>query len=148
MKMTGLIHNLKQANWDLWPSANEILGHALAGGARALGLENIGRLKAGFQADIVLLDLQGTALNPANHLQRQLVYCEDGRSVKHVFVAGRQVVKNGELTLIDEDSLKQEASSIRKQQLLKAPRSEANSLEPYYRQMLAKAEEKICSNLF
>jgi 5-methylthioadenosine/S-adenosylhomocysteine deaminase len=101
-------------------------------------------LREGFQADIVLLDLKGTALSPLNDLQRQLVFSEDGRSVRHVFVAGQQVVTNGELTLIDELALKTEASSIRKQQSDEAPKSDLDALEPYYRQMLAKAEANFC----
>jgi hypothetical protein len=64
--------------------------------------------------------------------------------VKHVFVAGQQVVSNGELTLIDELALKAEASSIRKRQLDEDPKSDLDALEPYYRQMLAKAEANFC----
>ena len=148
MKMTGLIHTIQQPNWALWPCASEILGHAFQGGARALGLSNIGLLREGFQADIVLLDLKGTALSPLNDLQRQLVFSEDGRSVKHVFVAGQQVVTNGELTLIDELALKTEASSIRKRQSDEDPKGDLAALEPYYRKMLAKAEANFHLKLF
>lgn len=145
MKMAGLVHNLNEKNWQLWPTAPQILGHVFKGGARALGQQDIGLLREGFQADIILLDRYGTALNPLNNLQRQLVYCEDGRSVKHVFVAGKHVVSNGKLTLIDEDSLRNEIQEFCAQQA-NASITEANLLEPYYRKMLSKAEEKFLSN--
>lgn len=143
LKMTSLVHTLRQSNWDLWPTPHRVFDHALRGGARALGLQDIGLLREGFQADIVLLDLKGTALNPLNNLQRQLVLCEDGRSVKHVFVAGQQVVSDGKLTLVDEDALRVDASHIREQQSQIASTSQAKNLEPFYRQMLAKAQTRF-----
>ena len=146
MRMTSLVHTLGQPNWDLWPSPDEILNHALKGGARALGLRDIGLLREGFQADIVLLDLQGMALTPLNHLQRQLVLCEDGRSVKHVFVSGQQVVSEGKLTLIDEDSLRSDASEIREQQARITHSHKVDDLEPFYRQMLNKANKTFHAN--
>ena len=112
MKMTGLIHTVHQPDWGLWPTADEVLAHAFHGGARALGLDNIGVLREGFQADIVLLDMKSTALSPLNDLQRQLVFSEDARSVRHVFVAGKQVVENGRLTCIDEQALKEDAINL------------------------------------
>lgn len=141
LRMTSLIHTIGESNWDLWPTPSEIFNHALKGGARALGLKNIGLLREGFQADIVLLDLKSTPLNPLNHLQRQLVLCEDGRSVRHVFVSGQQVVSEGKLTRIDEDLLRCEASRIREQQERTAQASSVGDLEPFYRQMLEKANK-------
>lgn len=148
MKMVCLVHTSKQPNWKLWPSAHEVLGYTLQGGARALGLNNIGLLKEGYQADIVLLDSNSLALNPLNDLQRQLAFCEDGRSVRHVFVAGQQVVADGKLALIDEDSLKAQACNILANQSLKNRGAGVNELEPYYRQMLEKAEAHICLTPF
>ena len=146
MRMTSLLHTIGQPNWDLWPTPHDVFSHALKGGARALGLKNIGLLREGFQADIVLLDLQGTALSPLNHLHRQLVLCEDGRSVRHVFISGQQVVSDGRLTLIDEDSLRRDASEIRQQQRQTTDTSTVDNLEPFYRQMLDKANKTFHSN--
>jgi 5-methylthioadenosine/S-adenosylhomocysteine deaminase len=146
MRMTSLLHTIGQPNWDLWPTPHDVLSHALQGGARALGLKNIGLLREGFQADIVLLDPQSTALSPLNHLARQLVLCEDGRSVKHVFVSGQQVVSDGHLTLIDEASLRREASEIRQRQRQATDTRTVDDLEPFYRQMLDKANKTFHSN--
>ena len=146
MRMTSLLHTIGQPNWDLWPTPHDVLSHALQGGARALGLKNIGLLREGFQADIVLLDPQSTALSPLNHLARQLVLCEDGRSVKHVFVSGQQVVSDGHLTLIDEASLRREASEIRQRQRQATDTRTVDDLEPFYRQMLDKANKTFYSN--
>lgn len=146
LRITSLVHTIGQPNWDLWPTPSEIFNHALKGGARALGLKDIGLLREGCQADIALLDLKGVALDPLNHLQRQLVLCEDGRSVRHVFVSGQQVLSEGRLTLIDEDALRSEASRIREKQERTAQESKVGDLEPFYRQMLEKANKTFCAN--
>ncbi|MGA1253973.1 MAG: amidohydrolase family protein [Burkholderiaceae bacterium] len=145
MKMTGLIHTLESDDWNHWPSAERILQIALHGGAEALGRgHDLGRLAPGYQADIVLLDLDDLAFTPLNHLQRQLVFCENGRSVCHVFVAGKQVVEHGRLTQIDEKSLKEEAREIRRQQCETViGNSGVKTLEPHYQEMLQRAYAQL-----
>lgn len=145
MKMTGLIHTLETDDWNRWPSAERILEMALHGGAEALGRGyDLGRLAPGYQADIVLLDLDDLAFTPLNHVQRQLVYCENGRSVRHVFVAGTLVVKDGQLTKIDEKALKEEAREIRrKQQADSFGNAEVAALAPHYQEMLKKAYAEL-----
>jgi cytosine/adenosine deaminase-related metal-dependent hydrolase len=141
MKMTGLIHTIGTDAWDDWPSAERILEIAFHGGAEALGRGNdLGQLQPGYQADVVLLDLESLPFTPMNHLQRQLVYCENGGSVRHVFVAGKQVVKDGVLTQIDERALKAQAREIRlRQQVNERGDQDIQTLEPYYREMLERS---------
>lgn len=66
--------------------------------------------------------------------------------MRHVFVSGQQVLSEGKLTLIDEDSLRSEASRIREQQERTAQESKVGDLEPFYRQMLEKANKTFCAN--
>lgn len=65
----------------------------------------VGRIEAGYKADIALLDLRDAAFTPLNHAPRQLVYSETGRSVRHVVVDGRQVLDGGRAVMIDEAAL-------------------------------------------
>lgn len=141
MKMTGLIHTTGIDTWEDWPTAERILEISLHGGAEALGRgDDLGQLQPGYQADIVLLDLDSIAFTPMNNVQRQLVYCENGSSVRHVFVAGRQVVKDGALTQVDETALKAQARQIRlEQQAESQQNSDVQALEPYYREMLERS---------
>jgi 5-methylthioadenosine/S-adenosylhomocysteine deaminase len=142
MKMTGLIHNLADPDWLSWPNSKEILEMAILGGADALGLKGtIGKLCVGYQADLILLDLDQYAFTPMNDLQRQLVYSESGQSVVHVFVAGQHVVRNRSITTIDEKALRAEARELMRE--LDSPAQESViTLEPYYRQMVLKAHAK------
>ena len=59
-----------------------------------------------------MLDLDTLAFTPLNDLRRQLVYCENGSSVKLTMVAGRIVFENGRVTGIDEAAVRAEARDI------------------------------------
>ncbi|MFO1351677.1 MAG: hypothetical protein U1F68_13800 [Gammaproteobacteria bacterium] len=45
-------------------------------------------LALGYEADLILLDLDTLASTPLNDLRRQLVFCENGASVVMTMVAG------------------------------------------------------------
>ena len=86
--------------------AEDAFRAATLGSAAAIGLGGeVGRLEAGFKADVTLLDLRDAAFTPLNHAPRQLVYSETGRSVRHVVVDGRLVLENGRAATIDEAGL-------------------------------------------
>jgi 5-methylthioadenosine/S-adenosylhomocysteine deaminase len=77
-----------------------------ADGAAALGLST-GRLVAGMPADIAALDLTDPALLPLSEPPvGSVVYAASPRAVRHVFVAGRQVVAEGRLTSLDGEALR------------------------------------------
>lgn len=139
MKMAGITHTLRSPDWHTWPTAQEILEVAIRGGADALGWENrIGSLQPGYQADLILLDLDRYAFTPLNDLIRQLIYAESGSSVVHVFVAGNQVVDDGKVTTIDEKALRSEARALLAE-ITHMAKDSINRLEPYYREMVLRA---------
>jgi cytosine/adenosine deaminase-related metal-dependent hydrolase len=112
------------------------------GGARALRqADRLGQLAPGFRADIALLDLDTHAFTPLNDLRRQLLFCEDGGSVRATIVAGRVVYENGRVTTVDEKALRAEARELASasRATLARAEGEARRLEPYYRQMYLKA---------
>ena len=93
--------------------SHEALKLATLGNARTAGLERqIGALKPGYSADIVLIDLKDTAYLPYNSAARQLVYSETGRGVETVIVNGRVVIKDREVLSIDEDGLRREVRGL------------------------------------
>jgi cytosine/adenosine deaminase-related metal-dependent hydrolase len=80
---------------------------ATVGGARTAGLEaEVGVLRPGHRADLLILDLADPAYVPFNSAVRQLVYADSGRSVETVMVDGRVVVASGRAISIDEASLR------------------------------------------
>ena len=141
-KMAGLIHNITDADYERWPTATEILDCLIRGGARALRSPvPIGAVSPGFQADLVLLDLDTLAFTPLNDLRRQLVYCESGSSVRMTMVAGRIVFEDGKVTTIDEATLRQEARAQADYRVGAQATAAADVAQwlPYYRDMYLQA---------
>ncbi|MCI0507891.1 MAG: TRZ/ATZ family hydrolase [Gammaproteobacteria bacterium] len=83
--------------------AHQALRMATINGAKALGLnERIGSLEVGKAADIVAIDMGALETQPLYHVISQLVYSTSRNQVRHVWVAGRQLLKDNVLTTIDE----------------------------------------------
>jgi 5-methylthioadenosine/S-adenosylhomocysteine deaminase len=82
---------------------------ATINGARAALLgDRIGSIEVGKEADVVLFDTRRPEWQPLINPVANLVYSATGDSVRDVFVAGEQVVKDGTLTKIDESRLYEE----------------------------------------
>ncbi len=83
--------------------AYEVLNMATVNGAKAIGKEGeLGELKEGALADLILLDLEEPQFLPANNLISGLVYSAKGSEVDTVMVDGKILMKDRELTTIDE----------------------------------------------
>ena len=144
-KLVGLIHNLTGGDYAQWPKAGEILRCLIRGGARAMRLpQPMGEVAIGHQADLILLDLDTLPFTPLNDLQRQLVYCEQGASVRLTMVAGRVVYEHGVVAGIDEPALRAEARALAAKRAA-SHASEADGAArwlPFYREMYLKAARR------
>ncbi|KMM81077.1 TRZ/ATZ family hydrolase [Pseudomonas deceptionensis] len=86
--------------------AHRALRMATLNGARALGLESdIGSIEVGKAADLVAFDLSGLAQQPVYDPVSQLIYATGRDCVKHVWVAGKQLLDDRRLTRQDEQQL-------------------------------------------
>jgi len=93
--------------------ASDAIDAATLGGAHALGLGGqIGEVRPGMKADLVLIDLSDFAYLPFNSAARQLVYCETGRAVHTVLVDGNVVVEKGELTTVNQADFLEEIADV------------------------------------
>lgn len=81
-------------------SAREALEIATLGGAQVLGRPDCGTLEVGKRADIAIWDMAGIEAAGAWDPVAALMLCGPVR-VKDLFVEGRQVVRDGNLTTID-----------------------------------------------
>jgi cytosine/adenosine deaminase-related metal-dependent hydrolase len=141
-KLAGLIHNITETDYQQWPQAREILDCLIQGGARATRSPvPLGQVSVGYQADLILLDLDTLAFTPMNNLDRQLVYCESGSSVRMTMVAGRVLYERGRVTGIDEAAIRAEAREFasRRAATQRAALDGAEAWLPYYRQMYLRA---------
>lgn len=93
--------------------SGRILEAATYGGARALGLAQcVGQLKEGMQADLIAISLDGAHQLPAYEPNSTLLYASSGRDVIMTVVAGKEVYRDGRITTIDEDRLRERMKEI------------------------------------
>jgi 5-methylthioadenosine/S-adenosylhomocysteine deaminase len=86
--------------------ADTILRMATLNAARALGLdEHIGSVVTGKSADLIAVNLEKLETLPLYHPASQLVYATSRQQVTDVWVAGRHIMKDRELTTLDMKDL-------------------------------------------
>jgi 5-methylthioadenosine/S-adenosylhomocysteine deaminase len=114
MKLTALFNKIRFRDPTVMP-AWEVLRMATIEGAEAIGLgDQIGSLRVGKQADLIVVDLRALNLSPVitdpvRNIVPNLVYAASGREVKTVMVAGRLLVRNGQVLTADENAIRSEA---------------------------------------
>lgn len=94
-------------------STAHALDMATRGAARAIGSPDIGELRPGAWADIVRVDLDHPSFSPglADELFTTLVWAGSPEHVSDVWVAGKQVVVDGEVTTIDRRHAQSEVTA-------------------------------------
>ncbi|GAD46426.1 cytosine deaminase [Streptococcus anginosus T5] len=72
-------------------------------GAKALGMDDqIGSLEVGKQADFLIIQPKGKVhLYPEEKMLSHLIYAVKGNDVKDVYIAGEQVVKDGQVLTVE-----------------------------------------------
>jgi cytosine/adenosine deaminase-related metal-dependent hydrolase len=84
-------------------AAREALWLATRGGAALLGRDDIGRIAPGARADLAVWDVSG--IESAGSWDPAALVLAGPREVRHLFVEGRQVIRDGWLTTIDAGQL-------------------------------------------
>jgi 5-methylthioadenosine/S-adenosylhomocysteine deaminase len=82
---------------------------ATQGGAAALGFSNSGRIEVGAAADVILVDFNRAALRPRHSLVANLVFSAKGGDVTHTIVDGQVLLREGQLTTLNEAEIIQQA---------------------------------------
>ena len=102
LKMSALtlssLHRAGEPDHSAW----DALAMATRGGAAVLGLDvDVGTLEPGKWADLCCVDLSGPATQPMSHPVTQLVFSGGRDIVCDVWVAGRQLLSDGEFMRLD-----------------------------------------------
>ncbi len=109
MRLTGLREKQDRLDAAALP-AGQIMGAAARSGAEALGFGDSGRIVPGAAADLMLLDMSGAHWAPGHDPLAGLVYASHPGDVRHLFVDGRQLLRDGELLTLDEERIVAEAT--------------------------------------
>lgn len=87
-------------------TAMEAIRMATINGARALGLDqDTGSLETGKYADIIAVNFSSIEMNPVYNPAANLVYSASREQITDVWVAGRHLLKDRELTTLDEQDI-------------------------------------------
>ena len=103
-------------------SPAQTIAAATSVGARALGYENLGLLKEGYLADLILIRVDGAHMAPCHDLESNLVYSAQGSDVALTMVNGKVLYRDGEYTTLDPKLVVERA---RKEAALLMERAEA-----------------------
>src|SRR6516225_1453941 len=82
-------------------TAPDIFTAATIGGARTLGRDDLGRMAPGARADFLMVDIEHPAMQPLYDPVRSLLYAAGERAIRHVFVGGQQIVRDGKALAFD-----------------------------------------------
>ncbi|OBZ17533.1 N-ethylammeline chlorohydrolase [Bacillus sp. FJAT-26390] len=111
IRMAALLHKGVSGDPTAIP-AYEALKLGTVYGAKSIWQQDqIGSLKVGMKADFIAIDIEQPHFYPKTDMISHLVYSGSGRDVAHVWIDGRQVLKNGECTLLDEEKIRYEAQA-------------------------------------
>lgn len=108
MHLAALIHKANTLDPIVIP-AETAVNMLTEGGAKCLNYKNIGKLEAGYKADITLIDREGLHWYPKNDTMSLLAYSANSFDVDTVLIDGNVLLRNKEFTTLDIEKIKFEA---------------------------------------
>ncbi|MEF7437320.1 amidohydrolase [Paenibacillus lautus] len=108
MRLAALIHKGVSGDPTAIP-ASEALRMGTVYGAKSAFLEDIGTLVVGMKADMIALNTDQAHFLPRTDYISHAIYSASAKDVEHVWVDGKQVVKNGASLTLDEERIRREA---------------------------------------
>ena len=88
---------------------DSVLRLATQNGAQAMGFPESGVIAPGRAADLIIFDFDKPHLRPRHDLVSNIVYAAKPSDISHVIVAGRLLMRDGELLTLDEERIMYEA---------------------------------------
>lgn len=101
-RTAALLQKMKNGDASQFPIATALKALTIEG-AKVLGMEDeIGSLEVGKQADFLVIQPQGKIhLQPQENMLSHLVYAVKSSDVNDVYIAGEQVVKDGQVLTVN-----------------------------------------------
>ena len=114
MKTGCLISKIRTPDYRHWLTAGQMIDMATVNGASCLCMEDeIGALKEGMKADLVMLDMNNAHYAMAADYDMALVYSENGSAVNTVMVDGEFILRGGRFQQFNERDLFDALKGIR-----------------------------------
>lgn len=105
MRSAALLHKVSSMDPTVMP-ADTALKMATVNGAKALGLEQqIGQLKPGMKADVILVDFHAAHLYPKHDIYAHMVYAAHSADVHTVIIDGELVMQGRKILTLNEEEV-------------------------------------------
>ncbi|MGE4588513.1 MAG: amidohydrolase [Acidaminococcaceae bacterium] len=108
-RLTAMLHKNNKNNPAIIP-ARQALNLATKQGALALGFSDVGEIKVGQKADLVLYDMRKPYWYPRHDRTSLFIYAANSSDADTVIVDGKILMENGNLLTIDEEKVYAEAN--------------------------------------
>lgn len=105
VKLGAMIHR-GAAEEGEQPGASQVLAMATGMGAVAAGFPEVGTLDVGKWADVTVVGTDGPQATPLYSPVTFLTFGAHGHDVRHVFVGGRHILRDGEVTTLRHDAVR------------------------------------------
>jgi 5-methylthioadenosine/S-adenosylhomocysteine deaminase len=128
MRVTAITqkHDADDASWFRSGTALQLAG---PGAAAVMGQGGqIGELRVGARADVILVDVSGFHCQPLHDLAATLVYCVQGSDVRTTIVDGKVLMRDRQLTTIDRHAL---LTEFRERAAALTDRSHGRTIQEY-----------------
>lgn len=106
MRGAFLMHKARLQDPTTMP-AEAVWKMATENGAAALGLSNVGRLEAGYVADLITIQLDLPTPPRSHNLRDQVILWRNPEHVRNVMVAGRFLMRDGIIPEVDENAIRE-----------------------------------------
>jgi len=90
-------------------AGDAVLRMATRNGAQAMGFPDSGIIAPGKAADLIIFDFRRPHLRPRHSLVSNVLYAAKSPDISHVIVAGKPLMRDGELLTLDEERILHEA---------------------------------------
>lgn len=94
-------------------SARDVVKFATINGAKILNINDIGSIKVGNKADVIIVDMKNEHQIPVHDIFSNLAYSTNGNDVITTIVDGNILMENRKLTFIDENEIYQKCNQIK-----------------------------------
>ena len=112
MRLAGTVHKCTSGDATA-VSTKQVLHMATLNGARALGAEkSLGSLEKGKRADFIVVETGSVHATPLFNPITHLIYSANRHDVRDVFVGGRQVVRDRQITTMNINTLTRKVKGL------------------------------------
>jgi 5-methylthioadenosine/S-adenosylhomocysteine deaminase len=129
MRQASLLQKVDRLDPTATP-ASEIFEMATINGAKAAGFDELGAIREGWRADIVGLSTDLTRATPLHDVLSHLVFGAHGDDVQFTMVDGTVLQEDGEVTAIDAEAVRRDASEVGLDMDLEEARRSARKRKP------------------